>query len=236
MIQIMNDDMVDMNAVKNTLMSKLKQRILGKSQYGNQDWLKADFDWYVQIHDSNRLLHENFIQYFKEKNDIQTVLEVGCGTGVYPIKHKELFNGKKYTGIDISPTNIDYCKKNSDYEFECCDIIKTELSRTYDLVFSHAVIDHVYDINTFLIRLVNACKKYAYINSYRGYFPELKKHKMEWRESDKCYYNNVSVPQITNILLENGLSENEFIIRSQISGQTQSNLNNQLVIEITKST
>lgn len=216
------------------MISKLKHRILGKSQYGNQDWQKADFDWYVQIHDSNRLLHENFIQYFKEKNDIQSVLEVGCGAGVYPIKYKDLFINKKYTGLDISPTNIDYCRKNSSFEFECCDIIKTDLGKTYDLVFSHAVIDHVYNIDLFLIKLIRVCKKYAYINSYRGYFSEIKNHKMEWRESDRCYYNNISIQQLRKVLLENGLTEEEFVIRSQKSGQTQQNLDNQLVIEITK--
>ena len=226
--------MVDINAVKKTMISKLKHRILGKSQYCNQDWQKADFDWYVQIHNSNHLLHENFIQYFKEKKDVQTVLEVGCGTGIYPIKYKELFSGKRYTGIDISETNIDFCKKNSDFEFICCDLIKTDLGKTYDLVFSHAVIDHVYDIDAFLTKLVKACKKYAYINSYRGYFPELKKHQMEWRESDKCNYNNISIIQVRKVLLENGLTEKEFTIRSQKSGQTQPNLDNQLVIEIMK--
>jgi SAM-dependent methyltransferase len=226
--------MVDIDAVKKTMISKLKHKILGKSQYGNQDWQKADFDWYLKIHDSNHMLHENFIQYFKGKEGVQTVLEVGCGTGIYPIKYKELFDGKKYTGIDISPANIEYCKRNSGFEFECCDIIKTDLGKTYDLVFSHAVIDHVYDIDTFLAKLVMACKKYAYINSYRGYFPDLKSHKMEWRESDKCYYNNISVPRARSVLLENGLTEKEFVIRPQKSGQTQPNLDNQLVIEITR--
>ncbi|PCI61484.1 MAG: hypothetical protein COB34_01265, partial [Methylophilaceae bacterium] len=60
----------------------------------------------------------------KSKKDIRTVLEVGCGTGVYPIKHKELFQDKSYTGIDISKENIEYCKKKSKFDFECGDFIK----------------------------------------------------------------------------------------------------------------
>jgi SAM-dependent methyltransferase len=225
---------VDTAAVTKTLLMSLKYRLFGKSRYGNKEWEKADFDWYLQIHNSNHLLHENFIQYFKDKKDVKTVLEVGCGTGVYPIKYKELFSDKKYTGIDISEKNINFCRKNSDFEFICCDIIKTDLKKTFDLVFSHAVIDHVYDIDMFLARLVQVCGKYAYINSYRGYFPELVKHQMEWREDDKCYYNNISITQIRKVLLENGLTEKEFTVRAQKSGQTQQNLDNQLVIEITK--
>ena len=50
-------------------------------------------DWYEDMHDGNYLLHEDFIKYFGEKN-ISSVLEVGCGTGVYPIRKKELFTNK----------------------------------------------------------------------------------------------------------------------------------------------
>lgn len=224
--------MVDTKAISKTMISKLKQRIFGKSAYGNKEWKKANNDWYATIHDSNYLLHENFVQYFKEKSDIKTVLEVGCGTGIYPIRHPELFVGKRYTGIDISQANIDFCKNNSEFEFICGDVIKMELKDKYDLVFSHAVVDHVYDIDKFIINLLKACKKYAYINSYRGFFPDLKKHKMEWREADGCYYNNLSIKQITQLLIDQGLKENEFLIRSQESGQKDQNVSMQTVIEI----
>ncbi len=224
--------MVDTKAISKTMISKLKQGIFGKSTYGNKEWKKANNGWYAAIHDSNYLLHENFIQYFKEKSDIKTILEVGCGTGIYPIRHPELFAGKRYTGMDISQANIDFCKTNSEFEFICGDVIKMEFKNRYDLVFSHAVVDHVYDIDRFIINLLKACKKYAYINSYRGFFPDLKKHKMEWREADGCYYNDLSIKQVTQLLIDQGLKENEFLIRSQESGQKDQNVNMQTVIEI----
>ena len=139
-----------------------------------------------------------------------------------------------YTGIDISSTAIEYCKNNSNFEFICGDIIKMESNRKFDLVFSHAVIDHVYDIDTFVKKIVNLSKKYAYINSYRGYFPDMEEHKMNWNNKDGCYYNDVSVKHIKKILLEIGLQENEFVIRAQKSGQTEKNLDTQMVVEITK--
>ena len=55
---------------------------------------------------------------------------------------------------------------------------------------------------------------------------------MKWRDEDNCYYNNISIKQIKKVLLANGLSEKEFIIRKQKSGQTQKDLEAQLVIEI----
>lgn len=191
-------------------------------------------DWYTQIHEANYLLHEDFIRYLKSKKDVKTVLEVGCGTGVYPIRNKELFSQIDYTGTDISETAIEYCKKNSSFNFICGDFIKNDIGDTFDLVYSHAVIDHVYDIDTFVKKIVNLSKKYAYINSYRGYFPDMEEHKMNWNNKDGCYYNDVSVKHIKKILLEIGLQENEFVIRAQKSGQTEKNLDTQMVVEITK--
>lgn len=225
--------MVNTKAVSKTIITGLKQRIFGKSSYGNQAWSNADDKWYEEIHNANNLLHKNFIEYFnKIKPNIESVLEVGCGTGMYPIKNKEMFDGLKYTGTDFSKNAIEYCKNNSKFEFINGDFIKMEIKTQYDLVFSHAVIDHVYDIDIFLTNLIKSCKKFAYINSYEGYFPNLDKHKMKWRDEDNCYYNHISIKQIRKSLLENGLSEKEFIIRKQKSGQTSKNVETQLVIEI----
>lgn len=225
--------LVDTKAVSNTIFRGIKRRIFGKSSYGNEDWKNASNEWYEQIHDSNYLLHEDFIKFFNRiKSDIKTVLEVGCGTGIYPIKHKDMFDGLEYTGVDFSKTNIEYCKNNSNFSFIDGDFIKMEVNHQYDLVFSHAVVDHVYDIDQFLKNLIKSCKKYAYINSYRGFFPNLEKHEMKWRDEDNCYYNNISVKQVEKILLECGLTKEEFVIREQQSGQKEKNLDSQLVIEI----
>ena len=216
------------------LPTEVKWRIFGKAKYGNF-WQKTDENWYSGIHEKNYLLHENFKQFLKErKNNIKTVLEVGCGAGIYPIKNKELLPGMSYTGIDISKTAIEYCKKNSSFEFICGDILKMELPNKFDFVFSHAVIDHVYDIDGFIKKLVSLCRKYAYINSYRGYFPNLTQHKMNWFENDACYYNDLSAPQLKKVLLESGLGEDEFIIRSQKGGQTEETVEIQTVIEINR--
>lgn len=215
------------------MFSKIRDKFRGKSKYG-KTWGKRPMDWYTQIHEANYLLHEDFIRYLKSKKDVKTVLEVGCGTGVYPIRNKELFSQIDYTGTDISETAIEYCKKNSSFNFICGDFIKNDIGDTFDLVYSHAVIDHVYDIDTFVKKIVNLSKKYAYINSYRGYFPDMEEHKMNWSNKDGCYYNDVSVKHIKKILLEIGLQENEFVIRAQKSGQTEKNLDTQMVVEITK--
>ena len=223
--------MKDFKAISNTIKNELKHKIFGKSAYGNTDWKKANFEWYEGIHDENTELHENFIEFLEAKRkSIQTILEVGCGTGIYPIKYSKLFNDLEYTGIDFSETNIEYCKNNSTFNFISGDFIKMDLGEKFDLVYSHAVVDHVYDIDIFVKNLVKSCKKFAYINAYRGFFPELEKHEMKWKDDDNCYYNKISLKQIDRLLLDNGITKNQFKIRSQSNGDEDE----QLVIEIDK--
>ena len=68
-----------------TFKNKIKTKIAGKSEYGNDEWKKANNAWYEDMHDGNNLLHEDFIKYFKEISVTQ-ILDVGCGTGIYPIR------------------------------------------------------------------------------------------------------------------------------------------------------
>ena len=218
------------------MLEGIKNRIknsglLGKSEYG-KTWQNRDDEWYSKLFSATPILHENFIQFLKTKNDVKSVLEIGCGSGIYPIRYKELFSGIQYTGIDISPSAIEFCKKKSDFEFICGDLLKMNLEKKHDLVFSQSVIDHVYDVDLFITKIANATKKYAYVSSYRGYFPELKKHKMEWRDNDGCYYNDISVSKLRIALLESGLKEDEFQIRVQETGQK--GLETGTIIEISR--
>jgi SAM-dependent methyltransferase len=224
---------MDIEAISKTIFRNLKTKIVGKSSYGNKEWNKANDNWYDKIHNENTELHQNFNNYISSKNDVKTILEVGCGTGIYPLKHVELFINKEYTGIDFSKPNIEFCKKNSSFEFIHGDFLKMKLDKKYDLVYSHAVIDHVYDIDEFLKRIVKICGKYAYVNAYRGFFPDLHDHKMNWRDNDNCYYNDLSVEKIKKTLLNSGLSENEFVIRKQENKNSNEELCDETVIEIT---
>lgn len=104
------------------------------------------------------------------------------------------------------------------------------LENKFDLVYSHAVIDHVYDIDAFMTKILDTCTKFAYINSYRGYFPQLDAHKSTWRDDVACHFNDISIKQIKKILIKNGLEEKNFIIRPQENGTGVI----QTVIEITK--
>ena len=209
------------------------QRKFSKPEYGKR-WPEQTIEWYKKIHDDNYLIHEHFKKYLASKNDVKTVLEIGCGKGIYPIFNKKLFENMEYIGIDISPSAIDYCKENSEFTFICDDFIKMKLDKKFDLIYSHAVVDHVYDIDAFISKIIDKTNHYAYINSYRGYFPNLKSHKMKWDGYEACYFNNLSVEQIKKLLSKKGLSESEYEIYSQKSGQKDENVDLQTIIEINK--
>ena len=175
-------------------------------------WGVADPDWYNRIHYKNPVRQQRFEDYLKSKTDIESVLEVGCGTGVYPIQHKELFVGMAYTGLDFSPPCIDYCKKHSDFTFMTGDFLEMGLDVTYDMLFSHAVIDHVPDPNKFLAKVVALTKKYAYITAFNGYHPNLRNHGIHWHDVSRVYCNELSIPEMTAVLYECGLKHTEINI------------------------
>ena len=214
-------DIVKIAREKNLGRKGIKKRVkdLKKSSYG-KNWQKVREEFYskIGILEQRPLLHNNFVNYLTSKDDVKTILEIGCGMGIYPIKFKNLFENKEYLGLDIGEPAIDFCKKKSDFNFMCGDLLKIKLDKKFDLIFSHAVIDHVYDIDSFLARIVTLCGKYAYISAYRGYFPDLKEHKMTWDNEKGCYYNNLSVKRLKEKLIASGLNEDEFLIREQEDG------------------
>ncbi len=108
------------------------------------------------------------------------------------------------------------------------------LEKNFDLVYSHAVVDHVYDIDAFISKIIDQTNHYAFINSYRGYFPNLKSHEMQLDGYEGCYFNQLSIDQIKKLLSKKGLSKSKHKIYSQESGQKDENVNLQTIIEIKK--
>lgn len=225
--------MKDISSISKNMIGKVKSSLGFKTEYAKL-FKEADSKWYQEIYDSNPFIHEDLIKFLRSKKDIASILEIGCGMGHFPVENNELLKNIKYTGIDISQKNVDYCKKNSSYEFICGDFIKMKTKEKYDLVFSFAVVDHVYDINKFISNIVNITKKYVYINSYRGYFPDLEKHKMKWSDKDGIYYNNISVKQTKETLYKNGLSDDEFEIYSKNNGEFKDKEYFETIIKVSK--
>ena len=199
------------------MFKKIKNKIknsglVGKAKYGKiwqEKFGDEQIEWYDTMHDSCLQMHDDFHKFLLERSP-STVLEVGCGAGYYPRNLKELFTNAEYTGTDISETAIKFCKSKSSFNFICTDFLKNSLNKKFDLVFSHALIDHVYDVDLFIEKIIRATDRFAYVTAYRGYFPDLQKHVLRRNNTEGSYYNDISIKQVSRKLLDMGLQEQEY--------------------------
>ncbi|MCZ4409253.1 methyltransferase domain-containing protein [Cryomorphaceae bacterium 1068] len=105
------------------------------------------------------------INEFVKKNDIETVIEFGCGDG----NQLKYFNFKSYIGFDVSRTAINKCRdmyeSDSTKQFETLESYNKEKA---DLVLSLDVIYHlIEDITYFdyMKKLFSSSNKYVIIYS-----------------------------------------------------------------------
>ena len=91
-------------------------------------------------------------------NNIKSVLEVGCGTGILISELKERFPEIKFTGLDPNESGFhDYknISKKVIHEEKSINIINSAIeayttNETYDLIFSFNVFEHVKNQNEYL--------------------------------------------------------------------------------------
>ncbi len=178
---------------------------LKPANYG--DWWNTntkDVAWYQEIHDAREPVHDAFLRWLREhdrpEDPIRSVLEIGCGCAVlYPT----VFADRRYVGYDISRKEIEWCRANRNnarHEYVVGDFITDGIDERFDLVLAHAVIDHVYSVDEFLRAAVDATNRWVYLTAYRGWFPDLGKHRYSWSEHDTCFYNDLSPLRIHRAL------------------------------------
>lgn len=85
---------------------------------------------------------------------VTSLIDVGCGRGAF-LRHLKGWSQKQLalTGIDLW-ANL----PEEGIEYVVGDVIVTSLNRSYDVVVSLAVIEHIADIHTFADRLHGLCR------------------------------------------------------------------------------
>jgi ABC-type polysaccharide/polyol phosphate transport system ATPase subunit/SAM-dependent methyltransferase len=169
-------------------------------------WRNNDkgLEWYEEIFYARKIVLEAFFAWVRGLDEAgdgpRSALEIGCGRAV---GISEFFKDRRYVGFDISDKEIEWCRAhraNPNHEYRSGDFIETRFDEKFDLVFSHAVIDHIYDINAFLAAMVRASGGWIYLTSYRGWFPDLAAHTYNWNENDTCYYSDISPGETEAVL------------------------------------
>jgi SAM-dependent methyltransferase len=157
---------------------------------------KGSEAFYRNIHAGRPQTHEAFCLW-EASLDLprpRKILEIGCGASVFYTKH---FEQESYTGLDISQavTEWNLAHGTKSHRFVASDIVKcTEDDGAFDLVFSLAAVDHVPDVPAFVGSCIRKIRPggWLYLNSYRGWFPDLVEHRYNRDPGDGCYYNDLS--------------------------------------------
>lgn len=164
-------------------------------------------DWFTWMYDARAEQHRMFKLWcdsMQRQAPLDHVLEFGCGMTV---GYADYFAQKRYLGADISEHTIAWCnahRRNPAHDHVACDFIEHRFPRRFDLVFSHGTIDNTYDMDEFLRAMVRASQRWVYLTAYRGFFPDLRDHAMNWCEPDGCFYNDLSPSRARTVLQECG--------------------------------
>ena len=211
--------MKDFKAIFTTYSGKVKDNVGLKAELGKkfkEGGFEEDHEYYYSRMFFSKISALKNFESFLKNIKFNSVLEIGCSVGLLPLTFNEFFKDKKYTGLDLSSKSLEIAKNNfTQGEFICDDFIKSEIGE-YDLIISFDVIDHVYNPNKFLEKIITLSKKYSYVRSYRGFFPNLKQHKMDYRSNEGIYLNNLSISELEGICIKNNLSKEDFKIYKQL--------------------
>lgn len=108
--------------------------------------VREDDTWIRLIHEKQQLVDSirNYI--------FPSILEIGCGTGIYAGMLHEKFPTAKYTGVDANPEALAIARRrNPDLEFVEGDFRAfPHVYPAYDLVCAHAFLKH-FDLENWLI-------------------------------------------------------------------------------------
>jgi trans-aconitate methyltransferase len=90
-------------------------------------------------------LEELFSNY--QKREVNTIFDLGCGTGGMVPTALKLWPGAQYTGLDICKEAIDYCKQKYP-QLTWVVMDKPALPGYADLIICHSVFTHISEEDT----------------------------------------------------------------------------------------
>lgn len=174
-----------------------------------QWWEGGEIDeaWYAQIYHYRDSSHAAFRSWYEQicrHVPIASVVDVGCGIGY---GYRNLFQNKRFIGIDLSPKAIEWCRGHdvrAGHEYHRMDVIEEVAPARADLVFSQGTIDNVYDIDAFLRASARMAVELLYVANYRGYFGPMSAHRYHWDPGTRVCFNDISAPRCEQVLREEG--------------------------------
>lgn len=176
--------------------------------YG-QWWMGKDVahEFFEYIYNDRIYQHNIFYEWCKPlliNCEIKTVLEIGCGHG---IGYSDFFKDINYTGIDISPKEITWCKEhlnNNKHKWICSDFINDSCDKQFDLVICQGTIENMYDMDALIEKTCKVAHKYIWLAGWYGFHDDIDEHQYVWNEQYKSYCNIFSIKQAAKVFMNNG--------------------------------
>ncbi|KAJ4186399.1 hypothetical protein NW755_007694 [Fusarium falciforme] len=102
------------------------------------------------------------------KQDIQRVLDIGTGTGIWAIDFADEFPNAEVTGTDISVIQPQWVPPNLKFEIEDCTQTWTFDENSIDYVHMRYLIGSIKDWPALMKEAFRVCKPGGYVESYEG--------------------------------------------------------------------
>jgi SAM-dependent methyltransferase len=112
-------------------------------------------DGHFWFRSRNRLITWALSRYFPET---ETLLEVGCGTGVVLASLRRSFPSMRLVGADISGEALRVARERVDADFLEVDALQARFSEPFDVVSAFDVLEHIDDDEGALERLAAAAR------------------------------------------------------------------------------
>lgn len=153
----------------------------------------------AKIYDSESVLQKEsadklveFVIECIDKSKVNTILDIGCGTGYLTRLLPTHFEHSLITGIDCASGMIDFCKQSLSHirnvDFVECDANCAIEGKRYDLMVSNFALHWLEDLETFILKARNNSEFVAFAIPTSDSFKDL-------RES--CTRNDISIDLIS---------------------------------------
>ena len=168
-----------------------------RSVFGSKRIMHKAYYWIAGVSPDHKLRYlylRKILSIVEEKQQVQKVLDAGCGSGDYSFYFSERYPSAQIVGIDFDKdrvrTNNDIIQKvgAQNIRFECCRIENMMAINEYDFVCCIDVLEHVENQDVAIKKIYDALKDngsfYIHIPLKKQKRPFFDRHLAEFHESD----------------------------------------------------
>ena len=159
------------------------------------------------------LYFEKILTSYKFNKNFKSILDAGCGIGVYTFFLAKRFKKAKVTGGEIDKQKIQSCRALSDElgiknaNFTYFDIAKKQIMAKYDMIVNIDVLEHIKRYELALENFSNLLRKggYLYIHVPQPNQKRLFKSLNEWHHEDHAH-EGIAKSELENKLKKLGFN------------------------------